>query len=132
MEKVDEFLEYIKVSILDKSIVDTSLILSDRDGFVLGKIIDKSSSADNVIDNSLISTFSSATDQASKLHAGNNKSIVSFFEDRIIVHINVSNVILSIITDTESNVGLILGSQDDLIRSLTNLSNSIQSDSQDM
>ncbi|EGC36111.1 hypothetical protein DICPUDRAFT_78209 [Dictyostelium purpureum] len=129
---IDEFLNHIKTNVLDVTIPDTSIILSDRDGFVLGKNIDKNSSVDNVVDSSLLSTFSSCTDQASKLHAGSNKSIVSYFNDRIVVHIIVSNVILSIVTDTDANVGLILGTQNDLISSLKNLSQSIQVDIQDM
>ncbi|KAF2075774.1 hypothetical protein CYY_002907 [Polysphondylium violaceum] len=131
MDKVEEFLATLKSTILSTA-PDSSLILSDRDGFVLGKLIDKNDSADKIIENSALSIFSTSTDQASKLYSGKNKAIVSYFEDRIVVHINVTNVILSIVTDTDSNVGVILGAQNDIVRSLNNLSNSIQIDLQDM
>eukprot|EP01133_Synstelium_polycarpum_P012376 gene12376-14519_t len=69
---------------------------------------------------------------AGKLLFGKNKSIISFFDDKVVFHLNVNNVIVAIISDSEANAGLFLGAQDDIVRSLTALSNSIQTDIQDM
>ncbi|EFA76214.1 hypothetical protein PPL_09975 [Heterostelium album PN500] len=104
----------------------TSVIVADRDGFVLAKAIDTNTMEEKAIENSLLSTFSLATDQASKLRAGKNKSIVSYFDDKVVFHLNVNNVIVSILGDSDLNVGVLLGAQDEIVRSLTALSNSIQ------
>eukprot|EP01132_Coremiostelium_polycephalum_P001433 gene1433-1807_t len=129
MDKIEEFLNTLKSTLLG-TVPGSSLVLADRDGFVLGKLIDKDSMVENVIDNSLLSTFSLATDQASKLHFGKNKSIISFFDDRVVVHFNVTNIVLAVVADSNANVGILLGSQNEIIKSLNQLSNSL--DIQDM
>ncbi|GAM17516.1 hypothetical protein SAMD00019534_006910, partial [Acytostelium subglobosum LB1] len=102
-----------------------SIVVADRDGFVLGKAIN-GSSEEKVIENSLLSTFSLATDQASKLRHGKNKSIVSYFGDKVLFHLNVNNIIVSILLESDANVGVLLGAQDEIARALNALSNSIQ------
>ncbi|EGG19459.1 hypothetical protein DFA_00036 [Cavenderia fasciculata] len=74
----------------------SSIVIADKDGFVLAKAIDHDTMEEKVIDSSFLSTFSLASDQAGKLLFGKNKSIVSYFDDKLVFQINVQNIITNI------------------------------------
>eukprot|EP01102_Stenamoeba_stenopodia_P022967 TRINITY_DN9768_c0_g2_i1.p1 TRINITY_DN9768_c0_g2~~TRINITY_DN9768_c0_g2_i1.p1 ORF type:complete len:131 (+),score=23.53 TRINITY_DN9768_c0_g2_i1:154-546(+) len=85
----------------------TLVVVSDRDGVTLSKVA-RPDSKQQLDENALAATFSVTTDQASKLGLGANKTITSFFNDRVIVHINHLPVVVSLVGDSDVNIGAIL------------------------
>jgi hypothetical protein len=56
---------------------------------------------------------------------GKNKTLLSFFKDRLIVHINNLPMVISLIADQDANAGMLLSLAPELSQALAGLSNSI-------
>lgn len=63
---------------------------------------------------SFISTFGMATDQASKLGLGKNKSVVCMYAKYQVVHISKLPIVISFIATHDSNTGHILTLEDQI------------------
>eukprot|EP01112_Ceratiomyxa_fruticulosa_P021686 TRINITY_DN7717_c0_g1_i2.p1 TRINITY_DN7717_c0_g1~~TRINITY_DN7717_c0_g1_i2.p1 ORF type:complete len:134 (-),score=27.04 TRINITY_DN7717_c0_g1_i2:79-480(-) len=119
-------------TLLDKLLYRVSglqgVLITDRDGVVLAKAVHPSHSIDDsAIENSLAATFAVASDQASKLHHGKNKSITSFFNDRVLVHITVPPLVVGFIALPSANVGMILALTNEIQNALSGLSDDVLS-----
>jgi len=101
-----------------------SVVVSDRDGVSLVKVVHPSIN-DQSTENSLAAAFAVATDQASKLRMGKNKTLLSFFKDRLIVHISNLPIVISLIADQDANAGMLVALAPELTQSLSGLSTSI-------
>eukprot|EP01089_Gocevia_fonbrunei_P002356 TRINITY_DN12336_c0_g1_i1.p1 TRINITY_DN12336_c0_g1~~TRINITY_DN12336_c0_g1_i1.p1 ORF type:complete len:142 (-),score=35.21 TRINITY_DN12336_c0_g1_i1:33-422(-) len=99
------------------------VLVSDEDGVPLVQVYRDSSLRD--IGQPLAAAFSASTDQAGKLKMGKNKSIVTFTEGVIVVHINHLPLIITFLTETEANIGAILGISSELQKLLEPLRTSL-------
>jgi len=80
-------------------------IISDREGVTVTRASNGREQQDDEL--SLAVTFASASDYASKLKLGRNRSITTFQEDRILFQFNDEPLLLSFIGDENSNVGIL-------------------------
>lgn len=78
------------------------------------------------VGNHFSSTFAVAVDQAGKLKMGKTKSIVSFFDNRVMYHISHLPLILSFIGRSDANIGLLQSFTEDIKRALDPLKDSLQ------
>jgi len=102
-----------------------AILITDRDGVTLAKEISSSYTEDS-IESPLGAAFAIATEQASKLRTGKNKTITSFYEKKVIVHINHLPLIIGLIADSETaNVGVLLAFVQDIKNALEPLRKSI-------
>jgi len=101
------------------------VLITDRDGVTLAKAVHPDY-IEQSVENSLAATFAVATDQASKLRLGKNKMLLSFYKDRLIVHINHLPIVISLIADVDANAGVLLALAPELTKALAGLSSSIQ------
>ena len=69
----------------------------------------------------MAATFSSAADQASKLKVGHCKSIINFYTEMVVVHINHLPLIITIFGTENTNVGLILDLESSIQQTLNPL-----------
>eukprot|EP01092_Planopodium_desertum_P015327 TRINITY_DN80912_c1_g1_i1.p1 TRINITY_DN80912_c1_g1~~TRINITY_DN80912_c1_g1_i1.p1 ORF type:complete len:133 (+),score=18.10 TRINITY_DN80912_c1_g1_i1:1-399(+) len=99
-----------------------AVFLSDFDGVNLLKV-----SKEEVGEKEfLASTFSSSTNQASKLQFGQNNHIISFFAKKTIVHVNQSPLLISFLGTKHLNVGSILAMLPKIKAALNPLQSSIK------
>lgn len=63
----------------------------------------------------MTATFVASTDQSGKCHLGKNKSMVSFYETRLIVQFNAIPLIITVAAEPSANVGLLLELQNDIL-----------------
>lgn len=56
---------------------------------------------------------------------GKNKTLISFFKDHLIVHINNLPMVITLIADQDANAGMLLALAPELSEALAGLSNSI-------
>jgi mitogen-activated protein kinase kinase 1 interacting protein 1 len=63
---------------------------------------------------------------------GKNKTITSFYENKVIVHINHMPLVISLIGDKQVNVGVLLSFAADIKKALEPLKNSIKESNEDM
>jgi len=101
-----------------------SVLVSDRDGVSLVKVVHASFNEQSA-ENSLAAAFVVATDQASKLRMGKNKTLLSFFKDHLIVHLNNLPIVITLIADQDANAGMLLALAPELTQALSGLSSSI-------
>lgn len=74
-------------------------------------------------------TFAVASDQASKLKQGKNKSITSFYENTVIIHVNLGksffqpsgSLVASFLCDSDVNIGVVHGLVPELAEALSDL-----------
>jgi len=60
-------------------------------------------------------TFVAAADQSGKCLLGKNKSMVTFYENRIITQFNAIPLIITVSADTSANIGLLLQLEKDIL-----------------
>jgi len=94
-----------------------AVLLSDRDGAQVLKVVGENY-AEIQNENALAATFAVAAEQAGKLRLGKDKTITSFYEKHAIVHINDLPVIVSLIGDKQSNIGMVLAFVPDIKKAL--------------
>uniref|UniRef100_U5EXG3 Putative mitogen-activated protein kin n=1 Tax=Corethrella appendiculata TaxID=1370023 RepID=U5EXG3_9DIPT len=93
-------------SILQKVVGLHCIFVTDRDGVPLVKIIDKAS--DVAMKPAFLSTFTLATDQASKLGLGKNKNIITIYADYQVLQMNKLPLVVTFIGTENCNIGHIL------------------------
>eukprot|EP01114_Cavostelium_apophysatum_P002051 TRINITY_DN11792_c0_g1_i1.p1 TRINITY_DN11792_c0_g1~~TRINITY_DN11792_c0_g1_i1.p1 ORF type:complete len:135 (-),score=18.03 TRINITY_DN11792_c0_g1_i1:9-413(-) len=101
-----------------------AISISDRDGVSLLRA-QSASYAEIQGEGSLAAVFAIATEQANKLRMGKNKTITSFFEDRVVVHLNHMPLVISFIGDANLNVGALHAFSNDIKIAVEPLKNSI-------
>ncbi|GAB5354130.1 hypothetical protein AAMO2058_000093300 [Amorphochlora amoebiformis] len=77
--------------------------VADRDGLTIAK----TSSDQKVNLSSLSSTFSSVSDQASKLNLGQNKTIITFLDKFVVVQTLSSPLVITFVGSENLNVGAV-------------------------
>lgn len=63
----------------------------------------------------MTATYVASADQSSKCMLGKNKSMVSFYESRIIVQFNAMPLIITAAAEPSANIGLLLQLETDLL-----------------
>jgi len=101
-----------------------AIVVTDRDGVTLAKEMSSSYRNDSS-ESSLVATFAVATEQASKLRTGKNKTITSFYEKKVIIHINDLPLVICLIANSEVNIGVVLSFASDIKHALEPLRKSI-------
>lgn len=99
-----------------------AILCSDSDGVVLVKSV-SSGYQENTIDTTLAAVYASSTLQASKLQFGKNKTLMSWQKDRIIVHVNMAPLFLTIVCAEDSNVGAIIAMAPQIVKALEPIKN---------
>lgn len=74
----------------------------------------------------IILFFFFKNNKASKLKLGTNKTITSFYSNRVILHLNLSPLIVSFVGDEDINLGSLQAFLSDTETALSNLKNSIK------
>lgn len=102
-----QFLQSFLDNIRDRVPSVAAVLVCDSDGVVLLK---SSSYQENSLDGTLAAVYATATQQASKLQFGQNKSVVAWHKDRVIVYVNATPFFVSIICSNKesSDVGALL------------------------
>ncbi|XP_014667850.1 PREDICTED: ragulator complex protein LAMTOR3-A-like isoform X2 [Priapulus caudatus] len=90
-----------------------AIIVSDRDGVPVIR-----AATENVPELALrpgfLATFSTGTDQASKLGLSRNKAIVSMYTSYQVVQLSKLPLILSFVASSQANTGVLLGLENEL------------------
>jgi len=90
-----------------------AIIISDRDGVTILK-----ANIETVPELSLrmnfLSTFGTATDQASKLGMGRNNRIISMYQNHQIIQFNKLPIVITLIARASANTGFLLTLEDKL------------------
>jgi mitogen-activated protein kinase kinase 1 interacting protein 1 len=85
-----------------------AVLVSDSDGVVLMKSVAQAYQ-ENSVDATLAAVFAASTAQASKLQFGQNRAVVSWQKDRVVIHVNTSPFFVSIICSKDTgDVGALL------------------------
>eukprot|EP01103_Thecamoeba_quadrilineata_P013395 TRINITY_DN3711_c0_g1_i1.p1 TRINITY_DN3711_c0_g1~~TRINITY_DN3711_c0_g1_i1.p1 ORF type:complete len:134 (+),score=21.50 TRINITY_DN3711_c0_g1_i1:78-479(+) len=85
------------------------IIVSDRDGAIIVKVTQNEGFVKNNEEkDSLSAIFSLALDQAGKLGLGKSRSVVTFFEDKIVVQNNLYPLLMTFIGEPTLNVGFLV------------------------
>ncbi len=85
-----------------------AVLVSDSDGVVLMKSVARAYQ-ENSVDATLAAVFAASTAQASKLQFGQNRSVVSWQKDRVVIHVNASPFFVSFICSKDTgDVGALL------------------------
>ncbi len=95
-----------------------AVLVCDSDGVVLLKSVSQSSYQENSVDGTLAAVYAGATLQASKLQFGQNKSVVAWQKDRIVVYVNAAPFFASIICNKEGDVGALLAMVPNIVKAL--------------
>jgi len=104
----------------------TAVYVSDAYGVPLVQA-SKSSGVNDEAARTMAATFAVAVDQVSKLQLGKNESVVSFFSELVVVHINHLPLVITFFLEEaeEANVGLLLALGQDLKKVLEPLRKSV-------
>merc|ERR1712000_452857 len=120
-------LEKYLYSLIDRVSGLRAVFVCDRDGVTLLKAIapnnEKLASDDEV---TLAASFAVSADQVAKVHLGKVNSLAAFFNNQLIVHINVLPLVVALIADPDSNAALMMALQADLSKALQTLRDSVQ------
>lgn len=97
-----------------------AVLVCDSDGVVLLKSVSPSSYQENSVDGTLAAVYAAATLQASKLQFGQNKSVVAWQKDRVVVYVNASPFFVSVICGNKDNgdVGAVLALVPQIVKAL--------------
>lgn len=99
-----------------------SILITDRDGVPVVSVANEKA-PESAMRPSFLSTFGVATDQASKLGLGKNKTIISMYSGYQVIQMNKLPLVVSFIADRDSNTGHILSLEDKIDPILSNLKN---------
>ncbi|XP_065199055.1 ragulator complex protein LAMTOR3-B-like [Sycon ciliatum] len=100
------------------------IVISDRDGVPVAKVLngDVPEAASRP---GFLATFSMATEQASKLGLGANKSLICFYDNCQVVHLNFTPLVATLLARVDANTGVLLGMSAQLNESVQQLSDYI-------
>lgn len=96
------------------------IIVSDRDGVHLVEAKDDTVSA-GVLKPPFLGTFSIASEQASKLGLGRNRSIISYYTSHQVIQFSHSPLVVTFIAKTSANTGLIYSVEEDMRDAISDL-----------
>eukprot|EP00003_Mantamonas_plastica_P000111 TRINITY_DN1011_c0_g1_i2.p2 TRINITY_DN1011_c0_g1~~TRINITY_DN1011_c0_g1_i2.p2 ORF type:complete len:130 (-),score=47.32 TRINITY_DN1011_c0_g1_i2:26-415(-) len=99
---VEEFLKQLLERVEDLQAV----IVTDRDGVVVVQA--KKTDFEEKNETQFATAFAMASEQASKLRMGDNKSITSCYDSRMVVHVNLDPLIVTLVTEAYGNAGLLV------------------------
>jgi hypothetical protein len=94
-----------------------SAFVSDRDGVTILRVHKAGEADPDAVDSAQAqaATFATACDQALKSGLGKTSSSVAFYDNRTVVHINALPLVISLVLDTDGNVGHVLQLANDLL-----------------
>merc|ERR1712194_728480 len=98
-------------------------VVTDLQGVVL---LRAGSSSDEAALQQMAATFALTTDQANKLRLGKTKHFTLCYETMTVVHVACSPLVLTLICDSNGNVGALLDAAPSLVQSLETLRKSVE------
>ena len=90
-----------------------AIVVSDRDGVPVIKVANDNA-PEHALRPGFLSTFALATDQGSKLGLSKNKSIICYYNTYQVVQFNRLPLVVSFITSSSANTGLIVSLEKEL------------------
>lgn len=96
------------------------IIVSDRDGVHLVEANDNSGSS-GALNPPFLGAFSIASEQASKLGLGKNKSIISYYSAHQVVQFCHFPLVVTFIAKANANTGLIYSVEEDMREAIADL-----------
>uniref|UniRef100_A0A7S2BJ60 Roadblock/LAMTOR2 domain-containing protein n=1 Tax=Haptolina brevifila TaxID=156173 RepID=A0A7S2BJ60_9EUKA len=83
-------------------------ILTDQEGAVMLRAGGREDAADEAELQRMAATFAVTAEHASKLGMGKSQHATAFYDKAIVVHVSCSPLVLTMLTDSDANVGLLL------------------------
>eukprot|EP00908_Phaeocystis_cordata_P016792 Transcript_28106.p1 GENE.Transcript_28106~~Transcript_28106.p1 ORF type:complete len:128 (-),score=46.74 Transcript_28106:92-475(-) len=102
-------------------------VVTDLQGVVL---LRAGSSSDEAALQQMAATFALTTDQANKLRLGKNKHFMLCYETMTVVHVACTPLVLTLVCESDGNVGAILDGAPSLVESLESLRKSVENTQQ--
>ncbi|GAB6018844.1 hypothetical protein CHUAL_000505 [Chamberlinius hualienensis] len=90
-----------------------SIVITDRDGVPILKVTTEGT-PELAIRPAFLSTFGMATDQASKMGLGRNRSIICSYSSYQVVQFNKLPLMVTLIATSAANTGVLLGLEPEL------------------
>eukprot|EP01117_Protostelium_nocturnum_P015040 TRINITY_DN5791_c0_g1_i1.p1 TRINITY_DN5791_c0_g1~~TRINITY_DN5791_c0_g1_i1.p1 ORF type:complete len:135 (-),score=47.32 TRINITY_DN5791_c0_g1_i1:42-446(-) len=120
----EESLSSYLTKLVDRAPGIQAAAITDKDGAIILKVVGRGISEEEA-HNFFASTFSVALEQASKLKMGKARSILSFYEERLVYHVDHSPLILSFVGLPNANVGILQSFMEDVKHALNPLRESL-------
>ncbi|XP_057298197.1 ragulator complex protein LAMTOR3-A-like [Hydractinia symbiolongicarpus] len=113
------------------STVDGALafLITDRSGVPIVKVL-SGKCPESATRGSFLSTFATATEQASKLGLSNNKRMICMYPSYQVVMFNYVPLVVTIIGSSSTNTGLLLEMESDFVDVIDKLKSSVVSKNQ--
>ncbi|XP_064406321.1 ragulator complex protein LAMTOR3-A-like [Halichondria panicea] len=101
-----------------------AIVVSDRDGVIL--IEARSGNVPSAaLKPPFLGVFSIASEQASKLEVGKNKSIISYYSGHQVVQFNYFPLVVTFIAAVDANTGLIYALEEEMKETVTDLKSAV-------
>eukprot|EP00320_Phaeocystis_rex_P021922 CAMPEP_0119072830 /NCGR_PEP_ID=MMETSP1178-20130426/60153_1 /TAXON_ID=33656 /ORGANISM="unid sp, Strain CCMP2000" /LENGTH=127 /DNA_ID=CAMNT_0007054879 /DNA_START=102 /DNA_END=485 /DNA_ORIENTATION=+ len=91
-----------------------------------GVVLLRAGSSDEAALQQMAATFALTTDQANKLRLGKTKHFTLCYETMTVVHVACSPLVLTLVCDSNGNVGALLDAAPSLVHSLENVRKSVE------
>lgn len=111
-EEINKFLFHLKQRIEGLH----GIIISDRDGVPVVKAVNCDKVPESSMRPAFLSTFGMATEQASKMGLGKNKSIICVYPHYQVIHFSKLPLVVTLIADSTTNTGSLLNLEPELHR----------------
>ena len=121
-DDIEEYLRRLLVTVEGLE----GIIISDRDGVPVVKAL-SSDVPEATSRPGFLATFSMATEQASKLGLGANKSLVCVYDNFQVVHLNFLPLVATLLARVDANTGVLLGMSGQLLESVKQLREAVDS-----
>jgi ragulator complex protein LAMTOR3 len=95
-----------------------AIMVADNDGVIVSHAAAPDFEGAEQEEVALTGTFASVAGQIAKLGFGKQKSLTSFFGDRMVVHVNLTPLVISFVGSPDTNVGLVHAALDELTQIL--------------
>eukprot|EP00696_Hemimastix_kukwesjijk_P005020 gnl/Hemi2/16401_TR5471_c0_g1_i1.p1 gnl/Hemi2/16401_TR5471_c0_g1~~gnl/Hemi2/16401_TR5471_c0_g1_i1.p1 ORF type:complete len:128 (+),score=38.83 gnl/Hemi2/16401_TR5471_c0_g1_i1:101-484(+) len=92
------------------------VVVTDRDGAEVIKVY--SPSIEDSVEGCFAVTFSVALEQANKMRFGKNTSITAFYNNFVLLHVNDLPLVISLIGQTDANVGMMQSISAEIVQAL--------------
>ncbi|XP_065051243.1 ragulator complex protein LAMTOR3-A-like [Rhopilema esculentum] len=103
-----------------------AIMVTDREGVPVIKV-NQSNCPELATRGSFLATFSTATEQASKLGLSKNKNMICLYQSYQIIMFNFSPLVVTVIAKGSANTGMILSLEDEFSEILKDLSKTVGS-----
>jgi len=103
-----------------------TLLVTDRDATQVLKVSRGSGDGDLAGEEALAASYNVLSDQLAKLQLGKNKHVSCFFKDRLLVHINLHPLVVTVVGTAAMNLGVLLSLVPDLKKGLEPLNQTIE------